>query len=61
MLFVHSEMIGRLYESVTSVMVEDLRKCCCQSVGFPNSSDVCKIEKNVNMSAVLESIFFFLI
>ena len=54
-------MIGRLYESVTSVMVEDLRKCCCQSVGFPNSSDVCKIEKNVNMSAVLESIFFFLI
>lgn len=57
-LFVHSELIGRLFESVTSVMVEDLRKCCCQSVGFPNSSDVCKSRKMLTRQRS-SKVFFF--
>lgn len=59
-LFVHSELIGRLFESVTSVMVEDLRKCCCQSVGCPNSSDVCKSRKMLTRQRS-SKVFFFLI
>lgn len=60
-LFVHSELIGRLFESVTSVKVEDLRKCCCQSVGFPNSSDVCKSRKMLTRQRSSKVFFFLLI